>query len=234
MKKTILRDVVLTLAALVGLWVGLRIGRAITTQLGRLERCETTITELELLANQTFNLSVLDSCGIITDGYGWGSCVVIGPDLVLTAGHCVDIGSWIEIGSIRYEIIEQWTSEVYDVGFVRIDGVLPYVELGQVPGLLDEVYLIGSPYDKGFVDTITKGIISHLDRDMWDWEDLIQTDAEGAPGSSGCPLFNKSGKVVGICVTGATPGGGVTLCVPATDIQSALEEYNDQAELPEN
>ncbi|GAG70301.1 unnamed protein product, partial [marine sediment metagenome] len=50
--------------------------------------------------------------------------------------------------------------------------------------------------------------------------------AEGAHGSSGGPLLNKLGRIIGICVTGPVPGGGVTLCVSVVDIQVALEEYN--------
>jgi len=175
---------------------------------------------------KVLDLSVLDSCGIITDGLGFGSCVAVGPDLILTAGHCEwYVEHWIEIGGVRYEIIEEWASESCDVRFIKIEGVLPYMELGQMPELLDEVYLVGSPYDTAFSISITKGVISHLDRDIWGWEDLIQTDAEGAPGSSGCPLFNESGQVIGICVSGATPGGGVTLCESVDNIRLALAEY---------
>lgn len=174
----------------------------------------------------TFTDQVLDSCGIVTNGRGYGSCVAIGPDLLLTAGHCVGInGAWVEVGDVRHKIIEEWVSDTYDVGFLRIDGVLPYIEFGPIPKLLDVVYLVGTPYDSIFVNTITKGIMSHLDRDIWDEKDLIQTDAEGAPGSSGGPLFNISGQIVGICVNGAIPGGGVTVCVSVTDIRAALKEY---------
>ncbi len=179
---------------------------------------------------QILNLSVLDSCGIITNGYGHGSCVAIGPDLLLTAGHCIgQDGSWIEIQGVRYEIVEQWISENYDVGFVRIEGVLSYVELGQMPDLLDTVYLTGAPYEPMYVNTITRGIISYLgrDKDCCDLhKNLIQTDAEGAPGSSGCPLFDVSGQIIGICVSGPAPGGGVVLCVSVMDIRAALEEYD--------
>lgn len=178
-------------------------------------------------SDPNFTVAVLDSCGIVTNRQSYGSIVAIGPDLLLTAGHCIDYpGGWVEIRGVRYEIVEQWVSEGYDIGFIRIDGVLPYIELGEMPSLLDEVYLVGSPYAPSLVNSIMKGIISHLDRDIWQWEDLIQTDAEGAPGSSGGPLFDISGQVVGICVTGIVPGGGITLCVPVTDIRVALREYD--------
>lgn len=184
------------------------------------------ILHVPLMKQPMFTPSVLDSCGIITNDYSYGSCVAINPDLLLIAGHCTGIdGAWVEVQGVRYEIVEEWASDTYDVGLIHIDGVLACVELGDMPELLDTVYLVGSPYNPNLVNTVTKGIMSHLDRDEWDWENLIQTDAECAFGSSGGPLFDMTGRIVGICVSGFAPGGGVTLCVPVTDIRLALEEY---------
>ena len=182
----------------------------------------------EMHQHGVLDLSVLNSCGIITNGQGHGSCVVIRSNLILTAGHCIGIdGAWIEVGGQQYRILKQWKNEQYDVGFVEFEGNLSFVELAERnPVLLDEVFLVGSPYDALLERTITKGIISHLERHIPDHVGLIQTDAEGAPGSSGCPLFAVNEKVIGICVTGPNPGGGVTLCEPIKHIISALEEYD--------
>jgi S1-C subfamily serine protease len=174
----------------------------------------------------TFGQHTLASCGVVTDGNGWGSVVAIGPDLLLTAGHCIGHpDTYVEIQGKRYEILDQWRSEDSDVGFIRVDGALPYLEFGTMPSLLDTVYLVGSPYDQVLVNTVTKGIVSGFDRAIYDWEHLIQTDAEAAPGSSGGPLFDIHGRIIGICVAGPNPGGGVTLCVPVSDILVALEVY---------
>jgi S1-C subfamily serine protease len=178
--------------------------------------------------HKTLDLSVLDSCGIITNGQGHGSCVAIRSNLMLTAGHCIGIdGTWIEVGGQQYRILKQWKSKQYDVGFVEIEGELPFVELaGRDPELLDEVFLVGSPYNVLFERSITKGVISHLERHIYDHVGLIQTDAEGAPGSSGCPLFCERDRIIGICVAGPNPGGGVVLCEPVEHIRQALEEYD--------
>jgi len=189
-----------------------------------LSRMEGSIDDL---IQPVFDVAVLDSCGIITDGYGWGSCVAIGPNLIMTAGHCIGFqGGWVEVLGTRYEIIEEWASDTYDVGFCRIDGELSPIVLGPMPTLFEDVYLIGVPYDRGLINTVTRGVISCLSRDIWEWQNLIQTDAEGAPGSSGGPLINKYSEIIGICVTGMIPGGGITLCVPIEDIQTALKDYN--------
>lgn len=182
-----------------------------------------------VVAADTFNVDVLNACGVVTNGRGHGSCVAIGPDLVLTVGHCIGYeGVYVEINGVKYEILEEWKSDIYDVGLIRISGTLDaYCELGEMPLVLDEVFLVGSPYKRIFSNTITKGIVSALRRSFAGSGNLIQTDAEGAPGSSGGPLFDDSGKVIGLCVAGPNPGGGVVCCVPVMDIKVALEEYED-------
>jgi S1-C subfamily serine protease len=186
----------------------------------------------EMHQHSTLDLSVLDSCGIITNGQDYGSCVAIRSNLMLTAGHCIGIdGTWVEVDGQQYRILKQWKSDKYDVGFAEIEGELPFVELAERdPELLDEVFLIGSPYDVLFERTITRGIISHLERHVYSHVGLIQTDAEGAPGSSGCPLFCERGRIIGICVAGPNPGGGVTLCEPVEHIKIALGEYDARGE----
>jgi putative serine protease PepD len=178
---------------------------------------------------QTLDLSVLDSCGLIRSNDGHGSCVAIGPDLILTAGHCIGIeGSWIEIGGKKYDILDEWKSEQYDVGFVKIDGQVPYLELGEMPQLLDTVYLIGSPADPAFVNNVSRGVITKLDIDWWNYEDSIVSDCSGWFGNSGGALVNRQGQVIGICVAG--PGSGldsVTVCETVVHINAALGEYQD-------
>ena len=63
------------------------------------------------------------------------------------------------------------------------------------------VYAIGNPY--GLEETLTRGIISALDREIEAPEgskiaDAIQTDAALNPGNSGGPLINAEGKVIGV------------------------------------
>jgi len=85
----------------------------------------------------------------------------------------------------------------------------------------DDVYAVGSPF--GLEGTFSKGIISALNRPRDATADepsdtFLQTDALITPGSSGGPLVNLRGEVVGINTAMATHVGqfeGVGFAIPA-------------------
>lgn len=60
----------------------------------------------------------------------------------------------------------------------------------------EECFTIGNP--KGLNQTLSKGIVSGYR----DFNKLIQTTTEITHGSSGGPLFNKKGEVIGITTSG--------------------------------
>jgi serine protease Do len=88
-----------------------------------------------------------------------------------------------------------------DVALIKIDAnQLPVVKIGN-PDTLETgewVAAIGSPF--GFNNSVTAGIVSAKGRALPDGNlvPFIQTDAALNPGSSGGPLFNMQGEVVGI------------------------------------
>ena len=81
---------------------------------------------------------------------------------------------------------------------------LPTVEFGSSEALSvgDWVFAIGNPRSLEFSGTLTRGIVSALNRKIWyDSEEgmtYIQTDAAINPGNSGGALVNVYGQVVGI------------------------------------
>jgi S1-C subfamily serine protease len=87
----------------------------------------------------------------------------------------------------------------------------------------DDTYSVGNPL--GLADSMTAGIVSGLDRSIpredgsGDLTGLIQFDAAVNPGSSGAPLLNRQGQVVGIVTALANPSGqrffvGIGFAVP--------------------
>lgn len=171
--------------------------------------------------------NMVDATVMISDDYGFGSGVFIADNVILTAGHVLtqpNLTVELSDGTIL-DANDFYIDNEEDVGFIFVDAnEICISKISSNQGAVgDIVYLVGVPYYKDLKFTLTKGVLSHLDRDIWDWQDLIQTDAEGAQGSSGSPLYNLDGNIIGIVVTGPNPGGGVTLCESAKSILDAYE-----------
>lgn len=110
-----------------------------------------------------------------------------------------------------------WTDPASDVAILRLVGEdMPVAELGDSdrvrPG--HWVLAFGSPL--GFNQTVTHGIISARDRGQVSLNDTIrikeflQSDAAINPGSSGGPLTDENGRVIGINTAIASGGPAST------------------------
>ncbi len=85
-----------------------------------------------------------------------------------------------------------------DLALLKIGGTdYPTVRVGDAEALLvgEKVYVIGSP--QGLENTISEGILSGI-RDAGSKRKILQMTAPISPGSSGGPVFNERGEVVGI------------------------------------
>ena len=119
-----------------------------------------------------------------------------------------------------------WTDPETDVavlGLASEDGPLPTVALGQSGNVRvgQWVLAVGSPF--GLNQTVTHGIISARGRGQVSLgntiriKDFLQTDAAINPGSSGGPLVNLQGEVIGINTAIASHSGtnsGVAFSIP--------------------
>ena len=95
------------------------------------------------------------------------------------------------------------------------------------------VVAVGSPLGE-FTDTVTAGIVSGLNRTIVlqdpstgrqvALDGLVQTDAAINTGSSGGPLLDASGTVVGVIVTSAGDGEGIGFAIPIADALALLAE----------
>ena len=116
-----------------------------------------------------------------------------------------------------------------DVALIKIEAKgLAKVTVGD-PSKLEVgewVAAIGSPF--GFENSVTAGIVSAKGRALpdEDYVPFIQTDVALNPGSSGGPLFNLSGEVVGINSVIYTGTGGYMGLSFAIPIDIAMEVSN--------
>jgi serine protease Do len=163
-----------------------------------------------------------------TGSPGYGSGVFIYDDVIVTAAHCLQGRDSVDIELVDGTVIESadlYIDEEEDVGFVAVDvDEIAIATISEIPcSLGDTIYLVGAPHDVVLKFSLSKGIVSHTDRDVFIWDDLIQADASGGPGSSGGPLYDSNGNVVGICVASPPSSGGCIIL--AEDMESILAAY---------
>jgi serine protease Do len=96
----------------------------------------------------------------------------------------------------------------------------------------DRIFVIGAPI--GLAGTLSEGIVSALrpssDMDKFTGErtrsreDLLQISAAISPGSSGSPVINTSGEVIGVAVSYLGGGQNLNFAVPADVVHKLLAE----------
>lgn len=92
----------------------------------------------------------------------------------------------------------------------------------------EDVVAIGNP--AGLEGTVSKGIISGI-RKM-DFFKIIQISAPISPGSSGGPVFNLSGKVIGIATAYLDAGQNLNFAMPVNYLKTLKESKVRLASLP--
>lgn len=117
-----------------------------------------------------------------------------------------------------------------DLAIIRIDGAgkLPQARLGNSDEIQigDWTIAVGNPFGLG--PSVTAGILSGKERKLDDKDTLLlQTDAATNPGSSGGPLLNLRGEVIGVSEGGYGFGGGfegVGFAIPANIVSCVVKE----------
>ena len=167
-------------------------------------------------ASEIYSLAVRSTVTIITDK-GQGSGFFVEQNIIVTNYHVIkgatkafcspdnfdqqfEIKGYIEI------------DEIHDLAILYVEELdrppLPLSEMSISPG--EKVFVIGSPV--GFSATISEGIVSSL-RDYEDSK-FIQITAPVSHGSSGGPVFNTYGKVVGVVIAGVDDAQNLNFAIP--------------------
>jgi serine protease Do len=147
------------------------------------------------------------------------------------------------VGSARnvYVFLQDGTEIVGDVlmAEAKFDLAVVRVKAGKVLHALrlapssdlevgEDVIAIGHPY--GYVNTVSRGIISALGREITlpsghTLTGLIQTDASINPGNSGGPLLNINGELIGINVALREGAQGIAFAINTTTVETVLANH---------
>ncbi|WP_396179248.1 trypsin-like peptidase domain-containing protein [Flavobacterium sp.] len=92
------------------------------------------------------------------------------------------------------------------------------------PEIGEKIYAIGNP--KGLSGTISEGIVSGIR--SFENEDLIQITAPISPGSSGGPVINNQGQLIGVSVSTLESGQNLNFAIPSTYVIELIGTSTNQ------
>jgi serine protease Do len=170
-----------------------------------------------------------------------GSGFIIGSDgMILTNAHVVEGAKKIivKLGDKReFEARIIGKDAPTDVAILKIVAKenLPTIRLGDSDRLEvgEWVMAVGNPF--GLDNSVSSGIVSGKGRHIGEaYDRLIQTDAPINPGSSGGPLINLNGQVVGINKAIVSESGGsigISFATPINLVKEILPQLQSKGKV---
>jgi S1-C subfamily serine protease/Flp pilus assembly protein TadD len=99
-----------------------------------------------------------------------------------------------------------------------------------IPEVGERIIVYGSPL--GLENTVSDGIVSAI-RDIPDYGKIIQITAPISPGSSGSPVLNMQGEVIGIASFQMVEGQNLNFAIPSEKITSLILTEENKISIPE-
>lgn len=167
----------------------------------------------------------------------WGSGVIVSKKgYILTNEHVVGDGlnCFIMLSTtekLKADIV--WSNSELDLAILKVNKNFincAYIIDSENIKIAEDVYVVGNPINDGFEKSVSKGIISGLNRNI-EFEEqgkvyyltnLIQTDASVNFGNSGGALVNTQGQLIGICTIKITSAEGIAFAVPADVVKPII------------
>ncbi|MEM7670681.1 MAG: trypsin-like peptidase domain-containing protein, partial [Pseudomonadota bacterium] len=166
--------------------------------------------------------------------------VVSAEGFVVTNNHVIADADEIQVNfpdGTSLEATLVGTDPKTDIALLKVEPTSPlsFVQFGDsdISRVGDWVLAIGNPFGLG--GSVSAGIISARNRDIQagPYDDFIQTDAAINRGTSGGPLFNMDGEVIGVNTAIISPSGGsigIGFSVPANlakNVVAQLQEFGE-------
>jgi S1-C subfamily serine protease len=187
-----------------------------------------TLTPAASLTVPDIYQRVAPSVVLIRTSHELGTGVIVADNgTILTANHVIAGGGTITVtfadGTTAGAAVATANPklDIATLSPAKLPRVVVPATLGGGANVGASVVAIGNPL--GLTDSVSAGVISGLNRtadtDNGKFSGLIQFDASVNPGSSGGPLLDAHGLIIGIVVSIADPGGkdafaGIGFAVP--------------------
>ena len=186
-------------------------------------------------ADEIFNRTIPSMVTIIMqDSKGnemiQGSGFFIGEGIVLTNYHVIEKSKKGYINLIgkktKYDLLKVMSEDKEkDLAIVSVSYLdaspLPLIDKKAVV-IGEKVYVIGTPL--GFEGTISEGIVSGIR--IVDSRNILQITAPISPGSSGGPVLNSNGEVIGIAFLSYKYGQNLNFAIPVSELIQLINERN--------
>lgn len=179
------------------------------------------------------SLDVVFSAGKSSRVNGMGTGIIIDPrGYIVTNFHVVQDVERLRVTTFdgaEYNARVLAYDSKRDLAVIKITprSPLTVMPMGTSSDLMwgEDVIAIGNAF--GYESTVTRGIISHLSRDVevneeQSYENLIQIDAAINPGNSGGPLLNATGEVIGINVAIRAGAQRIGFAIPIDDARETI------------
>jgi len=163
----------------------------------------------------------------VPEGTRAGSGFLVNPSGVIISNlHVVEGANQVAVKLHSGEVFDQVKVAGFDrqrdLVVLRIPGYqLPSLQLGDSDAVAagTQVFAIGHP--SGLEGTVTQGIVSNV-RLLDSGIKAIQTDAAASAGSSGGPLLNVRGEVIGVVTFKNVNGENLNFAVPVNYVRGLL------------
>src|SRR5690625_108682 len=169
---------------------------------------------------------------------------------IVTNNHVIEDAQEIEIELANEEVVEAkllGADSLTDLAVLEIDdehieAVAEFSDSDELE-VGETVVAIGNPLGSEFAGSVTKGIISGLNRSVEvdttgdkqaDWvTEVLQTDAAINPGNSGGALVDTNGKVIGINSMKVAQQAveGIGLAIPSNTAQPIMKDLEEKGEV---
>jgi len=174
---------------------------------------------------------VLVQCPVSSEQWSKGSGFVLDVSSLSSAVGTAIVSNWHVIeeclssgqvvlttsAGVEYEATVVVSDKESDLALLMAPGIdLPALQLSTVFEQGDWVMAAGNP--EGVTGTTTQGTVANYKAD----EEMIYSDALIAPGSSGGPLLNNRGEVIGATTWTLTKGSGFSVSRPIKSLCTLL------------